>query len=123
MASVKTYGLAHIALAVKSAERSAHFYQQVFGMKITYQYEGWIQVETPGCHDVIVFEEKEKIPASTGGIAHFGFRLTKPEDINIAITAIEEAGGTIIKKGEFSAGHPYVFFKDPDGYEIEVWYE
>ena len=28
-----------------------------------------------------------------------------------------------IDKGEFVSGEPYIFFKDPDGYKIEVWYE
>ncbi len=35
----------------------------------------------------------------------------------------DSAGGEIIDKGEFVRGEPYVFFKDPDRYEIEVWYE
>ena len=29
----------------------------------------------------------------------------------------------IVDEGEFVPGSPYVFFKDPDGYLIEVWYE
>jgi len=36
---------------------------------------------------------------------------------------IKSAGGTIIDKGEFVPGEPYVFFKDPDGYEVEICYE
>ena len=26
-------------------------------------------------------------------------------------------------QGEFCHGKPYLFFRDPDGYEVEVWYE
>ena len=36
---------------------------------------------------------------------------------------VEAAGGTIINQGEFEPGEPYVFIKDPDGYEVEIWYE
>jgi predicted enzyme related to lactoylglutathione lyase len=36
---------------------------------------------------------------------------------------IMEAGGTILDKGEFVPGSPYIFFKDPDGYAVEIWYE
>jgi len=36
---------------------------------------------------------------------------------------IQSAGGKITSKGEFCPGEPYIFFKDPDGYEVEVWYE
>ena len=34
-----------------------------------------------------------------------------------------EAGGVVVDKGEFVPGSPYIFFKDPDGYVLEVWYE
>ena len=34
-----------------------------------------------------------------------------------------EAGGTAISRGEFAPGLPYAFVKDPDGYEIEIWFE
>lgn len=27
------------------------------------------------------------------------------------------------KTGEFVPGEPYVFASDPDGYEVELWYE
>ena len=36
---------------------------------------------------------------------------------------INTAGGKIIDKGEFVPGEPYIFFKDPDGYEVEIAYE
>jgi hypothetical protein len=39
------------------------------------------------------------------------------------LAAIQSAGGTIREHGEFVPGEPYVFFVDPDGYEVEIWYE
>lgn len=120
---VKTHGLTHIALAVQDAQRSSRFYQQVFGMVETYRGEGWAQVETPGSHDAVVLTEEEPDTGKPGGIRHFGFRLTDPADIDDAVKAVEEAGGTIRSRGEFCPGEPYVFFSDPDGYEVEIWYE
>ncbi|HEX7516709.1 MAG TPA: hypothetical protein VF345_05420 [Chthoniobacterales bacterium] len=26
-------------------------------------------------------------------------------------------------EGEFCPGEPYLFFTDPDGYEVEIWFE
>jgi predicted enzyme related to lactoylglutathione lyase len=49
--------------------------------------------------------------------------LINASDIDRAAQAIERAGGTIKYRGEFVPGEPYVFFSDPDGYEVEVWYE
>ena len=124
MSEAKTYGLTHLAIAVKDVERTMQFYQQVFGMQVMYHHEGFLQLTTPGCYDILVFEErKDKTIGETGGIAHFGFRLKDPADINEMINKIITAGGTVIGKGEFVPGSPYVFFKDPDDYEVEVWYE
>ena len=54
---VETFGLTHIALAVQDAERAFRFYQDVFGMVAVYRENGFIQAQTPGCRDVLVFEE------------------------------------------------------------------
>jgi catechol 2,3-dioxygenase-like lactoylglutathione lyase family enzyme len=119
---VKTYGLTHIALSVKDPQRSLAFYKKVFGVVPVYKSADFIQAQTPGSRDVLVFE-RGKRAGKAGGIAHFGFRLTKPTDLPKALRAIKAAGGKIKEHGEFIPGEPYVFFFDPDGYEVEIWYE
>ncbi len=119
---VKTYGLTHIALAVKDPERSLEFYGRVLGAVAVYKQPDFIQAQTPGSRDVLVFERGTHA-GNSGGVAHFGFRLTKPSDIAKAIEAVKAAGGRIRSHGEFCPGEPYVFFSDPDGYEVEIWYE
>ena len=120
---VRTHGLTHIALKVRDAERSFRFYQQVIGVVAVYRHDGFVQAQTPGCRDVLVFEEDPEHAGSGGGIAHFGFRLVNPADIDAAVAAAEQAGARITSRGEFVPGEPYVFFEDPDGYEVEIWYE
>ena len=56
-------------------------------------------------------------------MAHFGFRLTSPDGIDLAAARVKAAGGTITEQGAFVAGEPYLFGRDPDGYLFEVWYE
>jgi catechol 2,3-dioxygenase-like lactoylglutathione lyase family enzyme len=121
--SVSTYGLTHVALAVKDPRRASRFYQSVFGMKTVYESEDFVQLQTPGTRDVLVIERRAADAGQSGGIAHFGFRLQRPEDIDRARAAIVAAGATIHDTGEFVPGEPYVFFRDPDGYEVEIWYE
>jgi catechol 2,3-dioxygenase-like lactoylglutathione lyase family enzyme len=128
---VRTHGLTHIALLVRNAERSLKFYQDVFGVVPVYREDSFIQAQTPGCRDVLVFEEGDVLdsetksihPGQAGGIKHFGFRLVEPSDIDAAAIAVECAAGRILSKGEFVPGEPYFFFADPDGYEVEIWYE
>jgi catechol 2,3-dioxygenase-like lactoylglutathione lyase family enzyme len=120
---VKTYGLTHVSLAVRDPQQSFAFYRAVIGVVPVYEQRDFIQAQTPGSRDVLVFERKPGCAGKTGGVAHFGFRLRRAVDITRALAAIRAAGGTVREHGEFVPGEPYVFFTDPDGYEVEIWYE
>ncbi len=122
---IKTMGLTHLGLAVRDLERSLRFYEQVFGSRVLHRGENSAEMNTPGAHDIITLIEEtgDDIGALGGGLSHFGFRLTSPDDIDAAAEAVERAGGTIAKRGEFVPGEPYLFAKDPDGYSIEIWFE
>ena len=120
---VKTFGLTHIALAVRDLDRSARFYRDVFGAQEVYKKDTFVQLQTPGTHDVIVLERHPERAGPAGGIMHIGFRLTDSSDIDHAAAEVTRAGGTIREKGEFCPGEPYLFAFDPDGYEVEIWYE
>ena len=121
--SVRTYGLSHVALGVADPERAFAFYESVFGMVAVYRGDDFIQAQTPGAHDVIVFERSTRSVGKSAGIAHFGFRLIKPKDIDDAAKRVRHAGGTVTEQGEFVPGEPYLFARDLDGYLIEIWYE
>ena len=120
---IPTFGLTHVALRVADAERAFRFYEAVFGVVAVYRGEGFVQAQTPGSRDVLVFEEDDGVRGAGGGIQHIGFRLKDPADIDAAVRAVEGAGGRVLRRGEFVPGEPYVFFTDLDGYEVEIWYE
>jgi catechol 2,3-dioxygenase len=120
---IKTYGLTHVALAVKDVERASRFYRAVFGAVEVYRHDNFAQLQTPGTRDVLVLEKQPKAAGKRGGIAHFGFRLQSPKDIHAAARAVAKAGGKVKEQGEFVKGEPYLFAIDPDGYELEIWYE
>jgi catechol 2,3-dioxygenase-like lactoylglutathione lyase family enzyme len=120
---MKHHGLTHVAIAVSDVRRSLAFYRKVLGVVPVYRDEDSIQAQTPGTHDVLVFEKDPKRAGHPGGVVHFGFRLVEPVPLATIVRRVERAGGKIVSKGEFGPGLPYVFFEDPDGYEVEVWYE
>lgn len=120
---IKTHGLSHIALSVVDPDRSLDFYRRAFGVREYFRDESTIQVLGPGPHDVIAFEKRPANAGIPGGIIHFGFRLIRAEDIDAAVAIIEAAGGSVVSRGSFGPGLPYAFVRDPDGYEIELWFE
>jgi catechol 2,3-dioxygenase-like lactoylglutathione lyase family enzyme len=120
---VETYGLTHLALAVTNAQRSFDFYRKILGVEKVYDQGSFIQAQTPGTRDVLVFDEKAERKGKRGGIEHFGFRLKRPADVDLAAELVTKAGGTILDKGEFCPGEPYLYCSDPDGYVVEIWYE
>ena len=70
-----------------------------------------------------MFETNPSRAGRSGGVAHIGFRVTRPGEVAKAARAVAKARGTIVEQGEFVPGEPYVFAKDPDGYLVEIWYE
>ena len=120
---IKTHGLTHIALAVRDPERSARFYSQVFGAQEYFRDAKSIQRKGPGDWVIMTFEQDAAAAGRIGGISHFGFRLVDPKEIDTAVREVEREGRKVPRQGEFVPGEPYVFIADPDGYEVEVWYE
>jgi len=57
------------------------------------------------------------------GHSHVGFRLVDAADIDAAVETVLAAGGTLLRRGNFAPGVPYAFVHDPDGIEIEIWFE
>ena len=120
---LETHGLTHISLAVRDPQRSLEFYAAAFGVREYFRDERQIQVKGPGPFDVLAFERAPEKAGAAGGIGHFGFRLKAPEDMSRAVAEVERAGGTLLRKGEFAPGFPFAYVADPDGYEIELWFE
>lgn len=120
---IRTWGLTHVAMAVADLERSERFYGELFGMKEVYRDGEFVQLQTPGSRDVLVLKLDPRRAGQRGGVQHFGFRLTDSSEIARAAAAVENCGGRVKGQGEFVPGEPYLFAIDPDGYEVEIWYE
>ena len=119
--AIKSFGIKHLDLAVHDAERALQFYTDVFGIEVKSRNNGAIQATTPGTDDLIVFRCAPERAGQPGGIAHVGFRMQGPEDVEEAVRRAEAAGATILKRGELGPGRPSARIRDLDGYEVEFW--
>ncbi len=118
---VKTKGLTHLNLSVKDIHKSLKFYQEAFGMEVQFWVEdNMVFLNTPGCNDTFTLQqaqEGEQVGPG-GGFSHFGFQLDG--DLDQAISEVQAAGGELMNRGEHAPGQPYAYFKDFDGYVIEI---
>lgn len=119
---VRTHGLTHISLSVDDPDRALAFYRALFGVEEYHRDGDTVQALGPGPHDVLVFEKRPG-GGTRGGVHHFGFRLVDPADADVARREAEAAGGRVVRHGEFAPGQPYLYVLDPDGNEIEIWFE
>lgn len=122
---VETYGVTHVHLFVRDADRAAKFYSEVFGcievLREEFETERLIFVNTPGSKDLITLHQRDGQPVPAPE-SHFGFRLVTPE-VDAAVTKIVGCGGSIRSRGEHAPGQPFLNATDPDGNDFQLWYE
>jgi catechol 2,3-dioxygenase-like lactoylglutathione lyase family enzyme len=119
---IPTRGLRHIQFLVRDADRAFAFYQLLFGLEEQFRDAGAIFASVPGGGDMVTFAgSPEWRPGEHRGLRHFGFAIDPDIDIESAAAEIEAAGGTAIRTGEHGEGQPYIYFKDLDGYEVELF--
>jgi catechol 2,3-dioxygenase-like lactoylglutathione lyase family enzyme len=101
-------------LVVREVERSLRFYGQVFGVEEYGRTAGLVHTRTPGCQDVITFDEQASGAGESRGIAHFGFRLYFTRRHRRGCRRSRARRGKLLRRGEFSPGYPYAYVADPD---------
>ena len=129
---IRTRGLSHINLNVGDIERSVRFCQEVFGLEVLHDYDGpmgphpsgrQVVLSTPGASDLIAITHVEGDPVGPAGVNHFGFTLIDDGDLDEAIAAAEEAGGTLVRRGSAEIDgivERFAYVSDPDGYVVEL---
>jgi catechol 2,3-dioxygenase-like lactoylglutathione lyase family enzyme len=121
---VKTEGLYHIHLVVSDIERALNFYRDVFGMQEMFRSgPRMVFLTTPGTRDLITLNQDEAQRdqvGNSGGIAHFGLRITDAARLDDAVQQVKRHGGALVSRGEHAPGAPYAYIRDPDGYVIEL---
>ena len=119
---IRTGGLRHIHLLVRSMDASLRFYGAVFGCQELFREDELVFIRTPGTDDLITLHEDagSKEVGTSGGVRHFGFELVDVADVDAAVRAVEAAGGRLIRRGEHDGGTVFAYVEDPDGYVIEL---
>jgi catechol 2,3-dioxygenase-like lactoylglutathione lyase family enzyme len=118
MASFRTEGLDHVAVAVADLDRSEDFYREVLGLERVIPEWDPPRVMASGGSGIAMFPEGDDFPGETAPhILHIALRVDRD--------AFEAAQAELAERGietsfsDHGAAHS-IYFEDPDGHRLEL---
>ena len=125
---VKPKQLGHIVLRVRDIERSEQFYSGVLGLHVTNKRPGqvtFMSAVDDSSHELALVPVGDDAPGpedSRVGLYHFAWQMDSFDDLKSLYTEMKAKDVDIRGIGDhgISLG---VYFFDPDGNEIEAYYE
>src|SRR5262245_56804214 len=123
---VRPKQLGHANLRVRDLDRSEKFYTEVLGLKVNHRRDNiaFLSVREHS-HELAIRAMGDDAPrpdAARIGTNHFAWQMETFDDLQAMYRHLQEKGVHIerIRDNAFSVG---IYFSDPDGNGIEVYYE
>lgn len=112
----------HIHLAISDIEKSIAFYSRYFGFRHKVDHGKCVFLTNDDGFDLALDPEIE--PVRFPGWFHIGSRLNSADEVRSAYIRMKEERPELIKR-QINESEDFVFFRceDPDGHEIEVYWE
>lgn len=112
--------LGHVEIFTPKPAESLHFFEEIFGMKVTERQGQSVYLRAWGDYERHTLKLTE---AKQAGLGHVAWRAMSPQALERLAQAL---GATDSGKGwiEGDLGHgPAYQFTDPDGHPMEIYYE
>ena len=125
---VKPKKLGHLVLRVRDLERSEAFYTEVLGLEVTTRIPGvmvFMRAAGDSSHELALMSVGAGAPgpdATRVGLYHFAWLMDSFEDLQALYRELQERDVRIAGIGDHGVSLGVYIF-DPDGNEIEVFYE
>ena len=125
---VRPKQLGHLVLRVRDLDRSEEFYTQVLELTVTARIPGrmvFLSAREDSSHELALLALGPDAPGPDPhrvGLYHFAWEMASLEDLRKLYRRLQERGVPIVGVGDhgISLG---VYFLDPDGNEMEAYYE
>jgi len=122
--------IGHVLLRVLDLERSKKFYSEVLGFQVLEEdpAHGGTFMALPGqSHAIDLFQVKDVEAAGRQtpgirGLGHIAFRVDSEDALKDAYAALREHGVEITRTIDH-VSQKSVYFDDPDGNTLEIYYE
>ena len=117
-------GIDHVALAVRDVDRSAKWYQDVLGLERRYEevWGNYPAIVGVGTTSLALFPVHGQEPAPTPGrnvlaMRHIAFRVDQSNFQRARVALVQQ--GIPIEFQDHAIAHS-IYFRDPDGHQIEI---
>ncbi len=121
---MQTLGLRHLALNVKSAQRSKEFYMNFLGMSCEWEPDlKSVYLTTDSQDNLALHERKDDVDFDLKhqALNHLGFIAKSISDVDAYYEKALQNSVTIVAKPKQHRDGAYSFYmKDPDGYVVQI---
>lgn len=110
-------GLRHLSLKTRDLKATERFYAEVLGLRVAFRHRGMVFLRTPGASDLLDFcQVSEVFDPDAGGFDHLGIHVDRKR-FRMLQERLNAAGVTLTgRRGRWG-----IYFKDPNGYTVEVY--
>ncbi len=120
--------LGHLVIRVRDLERSERFYRDVLGLKVMNKRSGqmiFMSADTGMSHELALVPVGDDAPGPEEGrvgLYHFAWEMESFDDLKKLYAVMKEQDVKVGHIGDHGISLGIYFF-DPDGNEIEAYYE
>jgi catechol-2,3-dioxygenase len=127
-ARVKPLRLGHLVLRVRDLDRTERFYAEILGLHVTGKVPGrmiFFSASGDSSHELAATAVGPNAPGPEDtrvGLYHFAWQMGSVQDLEQMHRRLKSSGVQIVGIGDH--GNSFgIYFLDPDGNEIEIFYE
>src|ERR1700730_9021083 len=120
--------LGHVNIYVRDAERSHKWYEEVLGLHTYHRRPGWaafMAADLDQSHEVALMQLGDDAPGPQRGqvgLNHMAWRVESLDDLKDFYARIKDKDVPIDRVADHGVSLG-IYFRDPDGNGIEVYYE